>query len=142
MVSEVANPGATDESVPEGFTAEDLRLGRKATRNISILCVLAFVASVVIAGFVFLNVPWDTRMPYDGKYDRSGRGIPMQIAMLPCLLLLIRIWWDGRRPDAHHMRKGSRVGAYIFGGGLIGACVFGQWIMARGILVAGGYLAG
>lgn len=142
MVSEVANPGVGDEVVPEGFTAEDLRLGRKVTRNLRILCVAALVVCVAIAGFVFLNVPWDTRMPYDGKYDRSGKGIPMQIAMLPCLLLLIRIWWDGRRPDAHHMRKGSRIGAYIFCGGLIGAGVFGQWIMARGILEAGGYLAG
>ncbi len=81
-------------------------------------------------------------MPYDGKYDRSGKGLPMQIAMIPCLLIPIRLWWDGRKPDAHHMRKGSRVGVYILGGGLIGACVIGQWIMARSILEAGGFLTG
>lgn len=141
-MSRPANAGAGDEVVPEGFTAEDLRLGRKVSRNIRVLCLLALVASVAIAGFVFVNVPWDTRMPYDGKYERSGKGIAMQIAMLPCPLLLIRVWWDGKRPDAHHMRKGSRVGAYILCSGLIGAAIAGQWVMARGILEAGGYFAG
>ncbi len=28
-MSEIAKPGAADESVPKGLTAEDLRLGRK-----------------------------------------------------------------------------------------------------------------
>lgn len=141
-MSEAANPGGGDEVVPAGFSAEDLRLGRKATRNIRVLCVAALVASAANAGFVFLNVPWDTRMPYDGQFDRSGNGIPMQIAMLPCLLLLIRIWWDGRRPDAHRMRKGSRIGTYILGSGLIGVCVLGQWVVGQTILEAGGYLGG
>ncbi|MHA7207787.1 hypothetical protein [Arthrobacter sp. MDT1-65] len=141
-MSEVVDDGAADESAPKGFTADDLRLGRKVSRHISILSAAALVACVLIAGFVFLNVPWDTRMPYDGKYERSGKGLPMQIALLPALVLLVRIWWDGKKPDAHHMRKGSRVGAYIVCGALIGACVVLQWNFAESILEAGGYLAG
>lgn len=141
-MSAIGSPGAADETVPDGFTAEDLHLGKEVTRNLRVLCLIAFVVCVAIAGFVFVNVPWDTRLPYDGRYDRSGKGIPMQIALLPALVLLVRIWWDGRRPDAHHMRKGSRVGAYILCGGLLGASVFCQWIMARGILAAGGFFAG
>ncbi len=81
-------------------------------------------------------------MPYDGEYDRSGRGIPMQIAMLPCMLLLIGIWRAGTTPNAHHMRKGSRVGTYILGSGLIAVCVVGQWVIAESILEAGGCLVG
>lgn len=140
-MSDIANPGAGDESVPKGFTAEDLRLGRKVPRNISILSVAALVACIAIAGFVFLNVPWDTRMPYDGKYERSGRGLPMQIALLPCVVLPIRFWWDMRKPlKKPHMRKGARVGAYILWGAFIGGCVFLQWKFAESILEAGGYL--
>ncbi len=103
-------------------------------------CVpIAFAACVGIAVFVFINVPWNTRMPYDGKFDRSGSGIPMQIAMLAGLVLLFGIWRAARKADAHHMRKGSRVGAYIFGTAMILACAVSQWVMASGILIAGGY---
>jgi DNA-directed RNA polymerase specialized sigma24 family protein len=61
-------------------------------------------------------------MPYDGKFNRSGSGIPMQIAMLVGLVLLFGLWRAARKPGAHHMRKGSQVGAYIFGSGMILAC--------------------
>ncbi|MEG9250255.1 hypothetical protein V6S67_19360 [Arthrobacter sp. Soc17.1.1.1] len=107
-----------------------------------ILCVIAFVACVGIAVFTFTNVPWDTRMPYDGKYNRSGTGIPMQIAMIPCPLVLIGLWRSGRKPDAHQMTKVGRTGLYILGSAMISACAIGQWVMASGILIAGGYLAG
>lgn len=142
MVSDVANPGIGDGSTPEGLTAEDLRLGRKAVNVIRVAIVVALVACVAIAAFVFLNVPWNSRLPYDGRHDYSGKGIPMQIAMLPSLGLLLRMWWSGKKPDAHHMGKGSRVVAYITSGVLLAACVGGQSVMARGILEAGGYFAG
>lgn len=61
-------------------------------------CVpIAFAACVGIAVFVFINVPWNTRMPYDGKFDRSGSGIPMQIAMLAGLVLLFGILAGGKK---------------------------------------------
>jgi hypothetical protein len=107
-----------------------------------VVCVIAFVACAGIAVFVFTNVPWNTRMPYDGKLNRSGTGIPMQIAMLAGLVLLFGLWWSARKPDAHHMRKGARVGAYIFGTAIILACAIAQWVLASEILIAGGYLAG
>jgi hypothetical protein len=83
-VSASANPGAADEPVPKGFTAEDLRLGKRAAGHVRIVSAVAFLTCVGITLFVFLNVPWDTRMPYDGKY--SSNGIPMQLALLVTLV--------------------------------------------------------
>jgi hypothetical protein len=131
--------GAEDEAADDGFTAEELRLGKRASKYMNILCLAAFGACVGIAIFVFLNVPWDTRMPYDGKYNRSGSGIPMQIAMLPALVVLFGLWRAGRKPDSHEMRAGSRIGVYTLGTALIVGCVVSQWVMAIGILIAGGY---
>jgi hypothetical protein len=108
----------------------------------TVLCVVAFVACIGIAVFVFMNVPWETRMPYDGKYNRSGTGIPMQIAMLPMLVVLFGFWRSGKKPDAHHMGKGSRVAYYILAPAIIMACGVGQWVMGQVILTNGGYFAG
>lgn len=124
------------------FTEEDLLLGKDAVKFMRALCVVGFVACVGIAIFVFMNVPWGTRMPYEGKYNRSGSGIPMQIAMLPCLVVLFGFWRGGRKSDAHHMRKGSRVGLYILGTAIVLAAVVGQGVMANAILIAGGYFPG
>lgn len=142
MVKEsLSSTGGKDDS-PDKFTEADLLLGKKACKFLIVLCVIAIVVCVGIAVFVFTNVPWNTRMPYDGKYNRSGTGIPMQIAMLPGLIILFGLWRSARKPDAHHMRKGSRVVAYITGMGMILACAVGQWVMASGILIAGGYFPG
>lgn len=134
--------GTRSDSTGDGFTEEDLLLGKKASKFMDTLCVIAFVACVGIAVFVFINVPWNTRMPYDGKYSRSGTGIPMQIAMLPCLLVLIGLWRSGRKPDAHQMTKGGRTGVYVFGTAMILACAGAQWRMASEILITGGYIPG
>jgi hypothetical protein len=104
--------------------------------------VITFVACMGIAIFVFINVPSNTHMPYDGKYSRSGSGIPMQIAMLPVLVVLFGFWRSRKKPDAHHMGKGSRVAYYILAPAILGACVVGQWSMGESILTEGGYFTG
>lgn len=134
--------GAKNEAEGDGFTEQDLLLGKTAVKFIHTLCVVGFLACLGIALFVFTNVPWDTRMPYDGKYNRSGSGIPMQIAMLPCLVVLFGFWRGGKNPDANQMRKGSRVGLYVLGTAIVLACAVGQWVMASEILIAGGYFPG
>jgi hypothetical protein len=123
-VSSPVNPGAADEPVPEGLRAEDLHLGKRAVRLKTIACVIAFLACLGIAVFVLSSVPWDARMPYSGRFGRNG--IPAPIAMLPCLLVLFGFWRTGRKPDAHHMGKGSRVGYYILAPVIIVGCVLGQ----------------
>jgi hypothetical protein len=137
-----ADSSTGDKDSLRGLSEQDLVLGMRAVKIKTILCVVALVASVAIAVFVFINVPWDTRMPYDGKYNRSGTGIPMQIAMLPMVLVLISLWRTGKKPDAHHMGKKSRIAYYILAPAMIVMCAVGQWVMGREILVNGGYLAG
>ncbi len=134
------SPDARKEALRGSLTEEDLRLGREASKVMDAFCIVALVACVGIAVFAFMNVPSDTRMPYDGKYNRSGTGIPMQIAMIPCPLVLIGLRRSGRKPDAHQMTKSGRTGLYVLGTAMISACVIGQWVMASGILEAGGYL--
>ncbi|MFM9432355.1 hypothetical protein [Arthrobacter sp. MP_2.3] len=142
MVVEGVGSNPEDQTEGGGFTEQDLLLGKTAVKSIRALCAVGFVVCFGIAIFVFMNVPWGTRMPYDGKYNRSGNGIPMQIAMLPCLVVLFGFWRGRKKSDAHQMRKGSRIGLYILGTGIILAAVIGQWIMGQSILVSGGYLAG
>lgn len=108
----------------------------------TIYTIIALSLCVGMAVFTFLNVPWDTRLPYDGKYDRSGNGIAMQIAMSPILIVLFMSIRGLRKPGAHHMLRGSRVGTYILGSTIVSACIIGQSVLARSILVEGGYVAG
>lgn len=140
MVSAGASSDAGGEAVPDGLTEEDLQLGKRAVKLKTIACLIAFVACLGIAVFVLSSVPWDTRMPYTGRFGRNG--IPAPIAMLPCLLVLLGFWRSGKKPDAHHMGKGSRIGYFILAPAIIIACVFGQWILAEAILIEGGFLPG
>jgi hypothetical protein len=104
-----------DGNSPDQLTQDDLRLGQKAAKYTRILCVVGSVVCLAIALFVFMSVPWDTRLPYDGKYNRSGSGIPMQVAMIPALAVLVGFWISGRKPDAHKMNRASRGVAYRYG---------------------------
>lgn len=124
------------------LSAEELLLGRKAAKYINILCACGLAACIVIALFIFANVPWDTRMPYDGKYNRAGTGIPMQIAMLPISLVIISLWRSARKADSHLMNKASRAVSYSLGTAIVLGGILGQWTMGQSILVSGGYLPG
>jgi hypothetical protein len=141
VVSDGVRPGAGDQAA-DGLTDEDLKLGEKATKFVSTICLVAFIACVGVAVFVFMNVPWDTRMPYDGKYNRSGSGIPMQIAMLPALIPIFGFWKTARNSKTHRMGRGARTRAYIFVTAFMMACVFLQSTFAQAILKAGGFLPG
>ncbi|WP_163163612.1 hypothetical protein [Arthrobacter sp. Alg241-R88] len=141
MVDEHFNAGSTPEG-PGGLTERDLRLGKRAVRLKTQLCAFAFLVCVGIAIFVFLSVPIDTRMPYEGRFNRSGAGIPVPAAMLPSLILLFLLWRSGAKPDSHHMGKGSRIAYYILAPVMILGCVVGQWTFARSILEASGFFAG
>ena len=114
----------------------------KASNFINIICVVAFLICVAIALFVLFSVPLETKLPYTGKYNRSDDSMPIPIALLLALIFLFIFWRSGRKPDAHHMAKGSRVGLYILGTILVVGSVIGQIVIAKSILVEGGYLTG
>jgi hypothetical protein len=142
VVTDGENVGARGDDRMGELTEQDLVLGKKASKFIDLICLVGLVACIGVASSIFLNVPWDTRMPYQGKYSRDGSGIPMQIAMLPCLVVLFGFWRSGKKADAHHMGKASRIGLYILGTAIVVGCVVGQWVMASGILTAGGFSLG
>jgi hypothetical protein len=142
VVGDGVSSGAGNENPKGALSEQDLLLGKRAAKLKTILCVVTFAACVGIAIFVVANVPWDSRMPYDGKYNRSGSGIPMQIAMLPVLVVLFGFWRSGKKADAHHMGRGSRVAYYILAPAITMACVVGQWVMGQAILTNGGYFTG
>ena len=142
MVDKNDGAGAGNRDLDTEFSEQDLLLGRKASKFFQIICVAAFIVCVIVAIFVFMNVPLDTKMPYRGKYNRSGTGIPMPIALIMFPAVLILLWRTGNKPDSHHMRKGSRVGLYIIGPILVAVCVYYHFAIAESILVNGGYLAG
>lgn len=120
------------------LTPQDLVLGRKASRYLDLVCLVAIAICAGIAVFVAFSVPLGTRMPYSGQFSRSG--IPWPVAMGATLLVLFGLWRSGKKPDAHHMGKKARFGVYTLGSAMVAGCVIGQWIMARAILIAGGAL--
>lgn len=142
MVRPKDDAGAGMEDPQDSLTEEDLILGKKATKFMTIYTIIALFLCVGVAVFTFLNVPWDTRLPYDGKYDRSGNGLPMQMAMSPILIVLFTSWRGTRKPDAHHMPKGSRMVTYILGTSIVATCIIDQFLFARLILIEGGYIPG
>lgn len=107
------------EEDPGYLTEEDLRLGKRAVRLKTQLCVFAFLLCVGIAVFVFMSVPLDASMPYEGKFNRGGTGIPIPVAMLPALILLFLLWRSGAKPDSHHMGKKSRTAYSILAPAMI-----------------------
>jgi hypothetical protein len=128
----------TAPGLPAGLTEEDLRISKKAVTIKTVFCGIAFLVSLGIAVFVLINVPWDTRMPYSGRFGRNGIMAP--IALFACPLVLFGFWLSGRQPTAHHMGKGSRIGYYILAPAIIAACVRGEWILAEAILIQAGFL--
>jgi hypothetical protein len=140
VVSDGAGFGVASGSDGEGFTAEQLRFSQKDARNLSLLCVGALVVCICMAVFVFTSVPWETRMPYDGKYNRSGSGIPMQIALLPVLVPILGMWRASRRLEKSPRTKAGRIRIYILLAVFVSVCMIAQWTMSEEILVAGGYL--
>ena len=125
---------------PSGLTPEDLELGRRAVKFVRILSAIALVAAVGITLYVFMSVPWETRLPYSGRFGRNG--LSMQVAMAMCLAAQFIFWRISKSPTAHHMGKTSRVACYILPPLMIAGAVWGQWILAVSILVEGGALPG
>lgn len=142
MVGNGMSSDAGKDGPQVALSEEDLLLGRRAAKYINILCACGLAICILIALFVFANVPWDTRMPYDGKYNRAGTGIPMQIAMLPVLGMIIVLWRSARKSDSHQMNKASRAVSYVLGTAIVLGGILGQWTMGQTILVSGGYLPG
>lgn len=124
--------GAGNEHWLGELTEQDFLLGKRATLIIDILCVFAFIACAGIAIYVFLSVPFGTRMDYSGQFGRNG--IPIPVAMLVTLVALFLFWRTGRKSDAHHMGKVERVGLYVLGSAITVGCVVGQLVMAQSVL--------
>lgn len=128
-------PRKNDEP-PSHLTPQDLVLGRKTSRYLDLLCLVAIAVCAAIAVFVAFSVPLGRRMPYSGQFSRSG--IPWPVAMGATLFVLFGLWRSGKKPDAHHMGKKARFGVYTLGSVMVAGCVIGQWVMARSILIEGG----
>lgn len=111
---------------PPPLTDEDFLLGKKTLRNFDIIFAIAAVACIGIAVFTMVQVPWETRYPVP---TRRGHYTPMQIAFFMPLLVLV-MFRGRRKPDDHHMRRGSRIAVLVFAVALSLLLVWGQWHMA------------
>ncbi|MFL4474225.1 hypothetical protein ACIPVK_09520 [Paeniglutamicibacter sp. MACA_103] len=142
MVRNVTGTGEEGKNISQDPTERDLLLGKQAINIYRITLMIALLACVGAAIFVFMNVPSETRMPYDGKYDRSGAGIPMQIALLLAPAFLLKLWWPSGKPDMHRMGRKSRIGVHVVGPLWAVVCLTLQWFFVKSILTLGGYFAG
>lgn len=138
MNHEEQQPLPWNERPRKELTEQDLLLGQKSVRIMKLVYAAGMLVCGGLAIFVFLSVPWNTRLPYSGQFGRNG--IPMPIAMLAVFVPLLGLWRSTTKADAHRMRKPSRLTAYIVGTGMILVFVGAQWAMAHGILVEGGAL--
>ncbi|MBP3044454.1 hypothetical protein KKR91_07550 [Arthrobacter jiangjiafuii] len=132
--------GTDVKGAPARLTEQDLLLGKRAAKIMGTLYLVGFLICLVIAVYVFQSVPLDTRMPYQGRYSHSGRGIPMPVAMAVMVIVLFLSWKGTRRPTANHMRRWERTGLFIVGPIIILGCIYGQCIFAEAILAEGGAL--
>ena len=105
------------------------------------LCLVAAFALVAMAVYVYQSVPVDTRMPYGGRGSRSGRGIPMPMAVTICFIFPFVLWQSVRKLNTHHMGKGTRVALYVVTTVIFLGPVVGQWAITKAILVEGGALS-
>ncbi|MFL4474226.1 hypothetical protein ACIPVK_09525 [Paeniglutamicibacter sp. MACA_103] len=138
----VSDETGSEAAASRGLSEEDLLFAKKIVKLDRTICVIALAACVGAAIFVFMNVPADTRVPYDGKYDRSGAGIPMQIALLLAPAFLLKLWWSTKKKDAHRMSKKGSIGSIVLGSFLVAVCVLGQSLFVKSILTVGGYFTG
>ncbi|MBD7993840.1 hypothetical protein H9639_00785 [Arthrobacter sp. Sa2CUA1] len=122
------------------LTERDLLLGKRAIRIVTILGVVAFVVCVGMAVYVFQNVPVDTRLPYSGRFGRSGMPMPFAIGVIPVALIVLVRPSTSRR--AHHMGKKSRIGYYILLPPMLLGAVYGQFVMAELLMIESGALPG
>lgn len=111
------------------ITEEDLALGKKTLRNMDFIYAAGFLGCILIAIFAMTQVPWETRYPVP---TRRGHYVPMQMAfVMP--LLMIAMFRGRRKPDSHHMRKGSRVAVVIFTLSLCALMIWAQFHMMNEI---------
>lgn len=101
-------------------------LGKKILWKLDILFGITAIVCIVIAVYTMMHVPWDTRYSDPDKY---GHYAPMQIAFLGPLLMLA-LFRGRRKPDSHHMGKGSRRFVVFFITVLCVLMVWAQWSMA------------
>lgn len=138
MVDNSSAESAQSDSA-RSYTQEDLQAGARVVR-FALWCVsIALIAVLIMAVYTFLNVPWETRLDYSGRYGRDG--LPMQVVLMAAPVMFCIMLWQMRKPSAGRMGKSSRV-IGIFG--TIAFVIFGlwgQWYLAHELLVAGGALS-
>lgn len=142
MTKHAAGVGEVDEHVPDGLTEQDLILGKRLVRFVFVLTLVATVAILAMAVYTYLNVPLDTRMPYDGRRGRSGRGIPMPIAVMISFTVPFLCWQTLRKRNAHKVGKGTRGTVYVVASLMLATAVFGQWAITQAIFAEAGVLPG
>ena len=119
LTSEDEGSGATHtntntKTVTE-FSKHDLVLGKRASRHIDRIATVSLAAAIGIAVGTYTLVPLDTLIV--ARISRHSEPGPMYawIAFIPALLWLTMLRRSGRKPDAGHMRSGSRKGVFIVG---------------------------
>ena len=130
--------GTDVKGVPHRLSEQDLLRGKRTMKIVGAIYLVGLLICLVIAVYVCLSVPLDTRMPYQGRHSASGRGVPMPVAMTVMIIALFLFWKGTRRPRAHHMRKWERNSLFILGPIIFLGCLYGQCLFAEAILVEGG----
>lgn len=115
-------------------------MGKRNVLITRVACVIALVVCLGLAVYVFQHVPAETRLPYSGKYGRNGTPMPISVLLMPVVVLIILR--NAFTRGAHEMGRGSRIGSYILGLGMILGLVIGQLAIAEGLLVEGGAMPG
>ena len=112
-------------------------LGARAARFTTKLCRIAFWVSVSLGVWTYLNVPLNTRAI--ARIYRHSEPGPMYAVVLfvPALIWLLMLGSGGKKPDAGHMRKGSRTGLFILSAVMVVWPVYFQFLFAAKALTEG-----
>lgn len=113
-------------------------LGKKLLWKLDFLFAITAIICIAIGAYTMMHVPLDTRYPDPDKY---GHYAPMQIAFLGPLLMLA-LFRGRRKPDSHHMGKGSRRFVVVFITVLCILMVWAQWSMSTDFFKAAAAASG
>ena len=133
-MSHSLDAGGAPSEVAGKQAAADPRSAKKATLVRDVLYALALLLCIGLAVYVFQNVPLDTRLPNNGRRGREGTPVPYAMLMPPVVMMII--WWVGRRRPLRPGKSGL-IRRYVFAALIPLAAVTGQALAVRSLIEVG-----
>jgi hypothetical protein len=110
-----------------------IRLEKKTSNYLDVMCLVGVLVSLGITAFVFVNAPLSAELAY------YGGSIPAVLLLLLSALGILMFWISERLLGTHPTRGQARALVFISGPVTILVCIFFQAFLAVIVLDESGY---